>query len=257
MPGSQQYIPASGPQREALRQSGQFWTPDWVAEAMVAYATGDGAQAIFDPAVGAGAFFQAAKVIARAAGRTIECRGTEIDPKALRQAGQSGVAQTDLAGVEIRDFLRDPPTERFAAIVGNPPYIRHHRIPAELKRKLRQLGASLLGRPIDGRAGLHVYFLLQALCLLELDGRLAFIMPADTCEGVFAPALWDWITNNYCLDVVITFTPEASPFPSVDTNPVIFMIRNLPPQDRFSWLCLLYTSPSPRDQRGSRMPSSA
>ena len=24
-----------------------------------------------------------------------------------------------------------------------------------------------------------------------------------------------------------------------------------------AWLCLLYTSPSPRDQRGSRMPSSA
>ena len=24
-----------------------------------------------------------------------------------------------------------------------------------------------------------------------------------------------------------------------------------------SWACLLYTSPSPRDQRGSRMPSSA
>ena len=23
------------------------------------------------------------------------------------------------------------------------------------------------------------------------------------------------------------------------------------------WICLLYTSPSPRDQRGSRMPSSA
>ena len=23
------------------------------------------------------------------------------------------------------------------------------------------------------------------------------------------------------------------------------------------WVCLLYTSPSPRDQRGSRMPSSA
>ena len=26
---------------------------------------------------------------------------------------------------------------------------------------------------------------------------------------------------------------------------------------KFSWNCLLYTSPSPRDQRGSRMPSSA
>ena len=26
---------------------------------------------------------------------------------------------------------------------------------------------------------------------------------------------------------------------------------------RLEWACLLYTSPSPRDQRGSRMPSSA
>ena len=26
---------------------------------------------------------------------------------------------------------------------------------------------------------------------------------------------------------------------------------------RRAWACLLYTSPSPRDQRGSRMPSSA
>ena len=27
--------------------------------------------------------------------------------------------------------------------------------------------------------------------------------------------------------------------------------------DANRWICLLYTSPSPRDQRGSRMPSSA
>ena len=30
------------------------------------------------------------------------------------------------------------------------------------------------------------------------------------------------------------------------------------PQEKYQYLiCLLYTSPSPRDQRGSRMPSSA
>ena len=28
--------------REILRQKGQFWTPDWVAEAMVAYVLGGG-----------------------------------------------------------------------------------------------------------------------------------------------------------------------------------------------------------------------
>ena len=31
----------------------------------------------------------------------------------------------------------------------------------------------------------------------------------------------------------------------------------VPPFELLYWNCLLYTSPSPRDQRGSRMPSSA
>ena len=33
--------------------------------------------------------------------------------------------------------------------------------------------------------------------------------------------------------------------------------RLVPQADAQDWFCLLYTSPSPRDQRGSRMPSSA
>ena len=59
-------IPRSGPHREALRVKGQFWTPDWVAEAMVAYVVGGDCDTIFDPAVGAGAFFRAAKTLSGA-----------------------------------------------------------------------------------------------------------------------------------------------------------------------------------------------
>jgi hypothetical protein len=100
---------------------------------------------------------------------------------------------------------------------------------------LRALGAELIGKELDGRAGLHIYFLLRALQLLEDGGRLAFIMSADTCEGVFAQMLWRWITSRYRLDAVITFTPEASPFPNVDTNPIILLIRNARPEARFLW----------------------
>jgi len=88
---------------------------------------------------------------------------------------------------------------------------------------------------LDGRAGFHIYFLIRALSLMEENGRLAFIMPADTCEGKFAPDLWRWILNNYCLDAVIAFAPEASPFPNVDTNPLIFFIRNAEPKNKFVW----------------------
>ena len=92
-----------------------------------------------------------------------------------------------------------------------------------------------MGKSLDGRAGLHIYFLIQALQQLSRDGRLAFIVPADTCEGVFAAPLWQWITRKYCLDAVVTFDAAATPFPGVDTNPLVLFLHNSPPRDRFLW----------------------
>lgn len=231
-----QRLPNAGPEREALREKGQFWTPDWIAEAMVGYVALDGSPHIFDPAVGAGAFFRAAKIIEQETGRKLQLLGTEIDPSALEQARQNGLSREDFINVQITDFVLCPPKRSFKAIVANPPYIRHHRLSSDVKKKLKAFGASLIGTALDGRAGLHIYFLLRALQLLDKDGRLAFIMPADTCEGIFSRALWDWITEKYRLQTVITFSPEASPFPNVDTNPIIFMIENTKPRDHLSWL---------------------
>lgn len=235
-----QKLPGAGPRREALRQKGQFWTPDWVAEAMASYALSGGSTHVFDPAVGAGAFFRAAKRVAAERGRTVTLLGAEIDGEALQEARRNGLSAEDLARVLPHDFVLQPPEPGFDAVVANPPYIRHHRLPADVKAKLRSLGRELLGVTLDGRAGLHVYFLLRALQKLNPAGRLAFIMPADTCEGVFSPALWDWIASRYRLEAVVTFAPEASPFPGVDTNPVIFFITNEPPAEHLSWAkCLV------------------
>ncbi|MFM6908345.1 MAG: Eco57I restriction-modification methylase domain-containing protein, partial [Dolichospermum sp.] len=95
---------------------------------------------------------------------------------------------------------------------------------------------SITGFTIDGRAGYHIYFFVQALNLLNKNGRLAFIMPADTCEGIFAQKLWQWITKNYCLECVVTFSENATPFPKVDTNAVIFFIKSSPPLEKIKWI---------------------
>ena len=228
-------LPRGGPEREALREKGQFWTPDWVAEAMVGYVLQGNPGHVFDPAVGAGAFLRATKVVAKELGQHPAFLGTEIDPSAFQQAHQHGLTMVDLDGVEIRDFMADPPQREFSAIVANPPYVRHHRLLKGAKKLLRIFAARTIGHPLDGRAGLHVYFLLQALQLLSRDGCLAFIMPADTCEGVFAPTLWRWITSRYALEAVVAFTPDASPFPGVDTNALVFFIKNTTPQAHCWW----------------------
>ena len=203
---------------------------------MAAYPMTKGHRTIFDPAVGAGAFFRAVLAVAELRKVRIQLHGTEIDKATLKEAEASGLSSRDLSAVEIRDFVLDPPKAKLKAIVANPPYIRHHRLSADVKTGLKTFSKHLTGTAIDARAGYHIYFLLRALQLLEKNGRLAFIVPADTCEGVFAAALWQWIAAHYRLDAVITFDPAASPFPGVDTNPVILMIERSDPCEEFRWV---------------------
>jgi len=229
-------LPSSWEARELLREKGQFWTPDWIAEPMTEYVLGKEGGLLFDPAVGTGAFFRAAKAIAVEKKLPVQLAGMEIDPTTLAQALEYGLSKEEIASVEIADFVLQPPKMKFRAIVANPPYIRHHRLDSEKKAQLKRLSIQIIGKSLDGRAGLHVYFLIRALSLLEENGRLAFIMPADTCEGKFAYDLWTWITGNFALDAVITFSPEASPFPTIDTNPLILFIRRAAPRDQFLWV---------------------
>ena len=226
-----QRLPREWGAREALRSKGQFWTPDWVADAMVAYA-GARAETLFDPAAGEGAFYSALRRVFANGGGAPGFYGTDIDPAVLSSPAYEGAG----CHVEERDFILDPPEGHFDGIVANPPYIRHHRLPPERKRLLKELSRRILGHAIDGRAGLHIYFLIQALNLLSPGGRLAFLLPADTCEGVFAPGLWGWITQNFRLDCVVTFDAKATPFPDVDTNAMVFFIRKDRPKKSFTWV---------------------
>ncbi len=90
-------LPSSWEARELLREKGQFWTPDWIAEPMAEYVLADRGGLLFDPAVGAGAFFRAAKVVASEKGLTVRFAGMEIDPTILSQALEHGLYQDDIA----------------------------------------------------------------------------------------------------------------------------------------------------------------
>jgi adenine-specific DNA-methyltransferase len=241
---SHQKLPAAGPGREALREKGQFWTPEWVAEAMVTYVLDGETDHVFDPAAGAGAFLLAAKNVAASRGRVIRLLGTELDAAALRQAKEANLTAEDLKGVEIRDFILNAPERRFSAIVANPPYIRHHRINQETKFWLKALTKRITGQVLDGRTGYHVFFFIKALERLAPGGRLAFIMPADTCEGVSAKTLWKWVMGAFRIEAVITFSHEATPFPAVDTNALIFMIAANPPARKLAWCKCKTVSPN-------------
>lgn len=227
-----QKLPAGGDEREALRVKGQFWTPPWLAKVMAGWVTQDRPEVLFDPAVGPGTFFAAA----RDAGFAGEFHGFELHPNAFADAWKLGLKLYDFHHVQAADFISTPLLGKFSAIVSNPPYIRHHRLTQDQKLELKQLAQSLLGFSLDGRVGLHVFFLLKCLAQLASGGRLAFLLPADVCEGISSSVFWNRICQQYRLIAAMTFADEAAPFPTVDTNAMVFLFTKEKPLENFIWL---------------------
>ena len=113
-----------------MRVKGQFWTPPWLAKAMAAWVTAARPHLLFDPAVGPGTFFAAAREI----GFKGDFAGFELDHAVLLAAYKLGLTPEELAGIRIGDFIQNHIDGLYPAIISNPPYIRHHRLGAQQKR---------------------------------------------------------------------------------------------------------------------------
>ncbi|HET7623983.1 MAG TPA: N-6 DNA methylase [Verrucomicrobiae bacterium] len=229
-----QVLPSNGAHREALREKGQFWTPMWLAKVMASWVTENQPSTIFDPAVGPGTFFSAARQIGYAG----QFDGFELHELAFSDGLKLGLTEKDFCRVEIGDFISSQFSRVYPAIISNPPYIRHHRLTERRKSELRTIAERVLGFSLDGRVGLHVYFLLKCLEHLSAGGRLAFLLPADVCEGISSRQLWNRLCELFRLDAVLTFNESAAPFPQVDTNAMVFLMSRSAPSDHFKWLCV-------------------
>ena len=103
----------------------------------------------------------------------------------------------------------------------------------------------------DPRRGVVLFFaiLLGFLPFTYARRRLHRAIRLAAHEPARARLLsWSWLAIGVCCDLimVLQMLQARTAEPSYLLN-----------ASALSWLCLLYTSPSPRDKRQSRMPSSA
>lgn len=167
------------------RPSGQTFTPGPVVQSMVGWAARTLTPArVVDPGTGSARFLAAA-------GRRwphATLLGVETDPLAA-MIGRATLAAAGLAGragITLGDYrsLRLAPADGPTLFVGNPPYVRHHQIPAGWKSWLRSAAAGQ-GLAASGLAGLHVHFFLATAL---------HAVPGDA--GVLVTAA-EWLDVNY------------------------------------------------------------
>jgi adenine-specific DNA-methyltransferase len=170
---------------------GAYYTPPELAGALVRWAVDSATSRVLDPSHGDGRFLQAAVDRFRDLGAESPQRrvfGAELDRKAGRRpaALQAPIPPANLvAGDFFATDLDSWGGQRFDAIVGNPPYVRHHLLSADSKR-LARIHARRAGIALSERADAWAYFCAALLDYLEPHGRLALLLPGAVLHAEYA-----------------------------------------------------------------------
>lgn len=177
----------SVPQRRLL---GAYYTPKDVARLLAAWAVVSPTGRVLDPSFGGCAFMQAAASHLKRGGRRQPGHlifGVDVDDSCVRYVRENSDLIED--NVVFRDFLAIRPSELpgapFQAIVGNPPYVRHHWLKDERRVVARRI-AEESGQRLPETASLWAYFVLHALAFLEPDGRLGMLVPEAILQADYA-----------------------------------------------------------------------
>jgi adenine-specific DNA-methyltransferase len=188
----------SVPQRRLL---GVYYTPAYVAGVIAEWAIMNHTARVLDPSFGGCAFMQAAvSHIKRKGGLQPGSLvfGVDVDDSCVHYVRES----PDLVegNVVFRDFLAMRPNEipgaPFHAIVGNPPYVRHHWLKDERRAVARRI-AEESGQPLPETASLWAYFILHALQFLEQNGRLAMLVPEAILQADYAVSVRSALQQHF------------------------------------------------------------
>ncbi len=212
------------------RRVGATYTPRPIIESMVAWAVGEGIPArIVDPGAGSGRFILAA------ARRFPDAQlvAVDTDPLAtLMMRANARVAGIDeRLKIELEDYRKVllPEINGRTLFIGNPPYVRHHDIPAEWKNWFGTVAAEH-GVTASKLAGLHIHFFLRTLQLAAPGDFGCFITSAEWLDVNYGASLRHLLAEDLGGVSLHVLTPTTLPFEGTNTTGAItsFRIRNRP-----------------------------
>lgn len=186
-------------------QHGQYFTPAAVAELMIGMLAAGPRSPVLEPSAGAGVFLDG---LANAGYEQVSA--VEIDP---------ALAVHSTYRVDHGSFVSWDPQRQFAAVIGNPPYIRWRDLSTQSRDEVAR--HRLWGTLFNSLSDYLTVFIALAVEHLVDGGELVFITPSFWMHTQHTNPLREWLLERGFFTDVVSFG-EASVFPDVASAIVIF-----------------------------------
>lgn len=203
----------------ARRITGAVYTPPEIVRSMLAWARAQSLppERIVDPGVATGRFLLSAGRIFTDA-RLI---AIDIDALALLvlRANAAVLELSDRLEIHCDDYryINLPSISGRTLFIGNPPYVRHHRIDAKGKAWLART-ASTLNLKASNLAGLHVHFLLKTKQLAQPGDFGSFITSSEWLDVNYGSVVRKMLTDGLGGTSLQILAPTAMPFDAMTTG---------------------------------------
>lgn len=208
------------------REVGATYTPKTIVTAMTQWARQNVKPGrVVDAGAGSGRFL----VAAGRAFKKADLLGVEIDPLAaiVARGHIAAAGLADRSRVQLADYreLTLQASSSPTLFIGNPPYVRHHRITPEWKKWLTARAAAR-GLSASQLAGLHVYFFLATAALAKPGDAGVFITAAEWLDVNYGKLVRDLFLNGLGGEAVHLIEPAAMPFADAATTAVITCFKS-------------------------------
>ena len=220
---------------ETRRDQGATYTPSFIADAMISWASAlrYNPVRIVDPGVGSARFLMAA------ASKFPDAKlvGIEVDPLAamIARGNLAAAGLADRAEIILGDYRKTvlPRVNGRTLFIGNPPYVRHHQLDAAGKGWLTA-EAKRLGFSASQLAGLHVHFFLATVLKARPEDFGTFITSAEWLDVNYGKLVRDLFLNDLGGQGITVVEPTSRTFTDAATTAAItqFVIGSRPEKIR-------------------------
>ena len=201
---------------------GAYYTPLPLAEMMVKLFSGNKQiKNVLEPSCGDGVFLDAMNntdIIDQF--DTITAIEIEDDEAIKVQNRYESKKNLRVINQDFFDYYEEYSDEKFDLILGNPPYIRYQYLEEEQRALLSDILTSQ-GMKANKLINAWVGFMVACVNMLSEQGKIAFVIPAEILQVVYAEDLRLFLSNNLSKISIITF--EELVFSDIEQEVVVFI----------------------------------